>query len=345
MLAGLTSDPASPAAKALFAEVACVYRQVAEGTRGDLPDQRERIRAAGRTFAGAGGVLDTTADMFGRLASQLISVVAAQHPERVRSVADVAQLMLREFLAGVSESQRVAGLTRETRRSLVRRLILDEDIGADVAGGLDADYIVAVLRFPQRPPQGLMALIDECEAHGVLSAPFEECVVALIPGRAESIISWLARECEARFGSVPWFATAECRPRTEIASGYKEAMDVLALARATGQAPGLHRLDDFRVEYVLTSDPALFETLVTAIEPLLGNPPIHQTLTALIRNDFNRSAAARELFVHRSTMDHRIRRIEELTGYAPMTCRGAYILRIAMTAHTMAVLAKGRLVQ
>lgn len=341
MLAALTPGPAVPIANALFGEVIRIYRRVLEEYRGVLPAQRTRVRSAGQAFAAAGGSPDTLADMLGRLASHLISIVAAQRPERVVSLVDVAHLVVRDFLAGTAELPAMAELPQETRWNLVRRLVLDGEIPQEAEAALDTDYVVAILRFPQRVPQArLMALIEEHGVDGVLSAPSEEGVIILVPERANGFLLRLVKECDARLGVLPWLSTAELRPRAEIASAYQEAKDVLALAVATGQQPGRYRLDDFLVEYAIVCDPLVSQRLVNVVEPLLGNDVLRETLEALIRNDFNRTLAARELFIHRSTLDYRIRRIEEKTGYSPMTSRGAYILRVAITAHVVAA-AKG----
>jgi DNA-binding PucR family transcriptional regulator len=84
-------------------------------------------------------------------------------------------------------------------------------------------------------------------------------------------------------------------------------------------------------------DPLVSQRLVCVIQPLLGYDVLLETLEILIRTDFNRTNASRELFVHRSTLDYRIRRIDEVTGYNPMSSRGAHLLRAAMTVHAMAV--------
>jgi hypothetical protein len=341
MLAAMQPGPAVSVARALFAEVVGIYRRVLEEHRGVLPAQRAQVRAAGQEFAAAGGSPDTVADMLGRLASHLISRVAAQRPEQVVSLVDVAHLVVRDFLTGVAEPQGTADLTKETRWNLVQRLVLDGEIPPELVSTLDAGYVVAVLRFPQRVPQDrLMALLEEHGADGVLSAPAEEGAIMLVPERAEGFFSRVVTECAARFGVLPWLSTAGRRPRAEVAAGYQEAKDILALALATEQEPGRFRLDDFLVEYAIVSDPVVSRRLMSVIEPLLDHEVLRETLEVLIRTDFNRTAAARDLFVHRSTLDYRIRKIEEMTGHGPMTSRGAYILRVAMAAHLVAGTAK-----
>lgn len=50
------------------------------------------------------------------------------------------------------------------------------------------------------------------------------------------------------------------------------------------------------------------------IEPVVAQPPSLEALRAFIDADGNRAAAARTLDTHRSTLDHRLRQVERLTG-------------------------------
>ncbi|MFD8500849.1 PucR family transcriptional regulator [Amycolatopsis sp. NPDC059657] len=336
MLADVAPETAKPATKVLFTEVVRIYRQVLDEGHAVVPAHRARVRTAGQAFAVSGGSADNVVDMLGRLASHLIGVVAAQRPAQVVLLVDVAHLLVRDFLAGAVGQPRTAEQTKEKRWAMVQRLVLDSEIPPEILGTLDLDYTVAVLRFTRRVPKDrLMALIEEYAVDGVLSAPAEDGAVLLVPDRAEGFLSRLSDECEARLGLSPWLATAS-RARAEIASGYQEAKDILALAMASGQRPGRFQLDDFLVEYAIVSDPSVCRRLVTVIEPLFAHEVLRETLEMLIRTDFNRTTAARDLFIHRSTLDYRIRRIEEITGHGPMSSRGAYVLRVAMTAYAMA---------
>jgi DNA-binding PucR family transcriptional regulator len=42
-------------------------------------------------------------------------------------------------------------------------------------------------------------------------------------------------------------------------------------------------------------------------------------------------SAARALYVHPNTVRYRLRRIGEVTGFAPLVARDAFVLRIALT--------------
>lgn len=336
MLAELAPEPAQLIATGLFGDVARIYCGVLEG-RELLPAHRIRIRVAGQRFAASGGLPDTVIDMLGRLASHLIGGVALRRLDQVGSLVDAAHLLVRDFLSGAAEPTASTELTKEYRWTMVQRLLLDRDVPPEFVCTLDTDYVVAVLRFGRQVSTDcLMALLEEYGVNGVLSTPAEDGAIILVPERAMGLLSRLRDECQSKLGLAPWLVTAPCL-RAEIASGYQEAKDILALALLAGYRPGRYQLDDFLVEYAIVNDPMVSDRLMTVIEPLCANEALRETLEALIRTDFNRGAAARELFIHRSTLDYRIRRIEEITRQGPLSGRGAHVLRVAMTARAMAV--------
>ena len=55
-----------------------------------------------------------------------------------------------------------------------------------------------------------------------------------------------------------------------------------------------------------------------------------QTLKTYYQNDMNVQKTAQELFIHRNTLNIRLNRIRELTGYAPQTFQDAFVLRMAI---------------
>ncbi|EWM19115.1 CdaR family transcriptional regulator [Kutzneria sp. 744] len=198
-----------------------------------------------------------------------------------------------------------------------------------------------VLRPADDAPQQRMAgLLEEYERTGISVA----CWTGTGPARPGSLdypAERAAERCAAGLGVAVRCATAH-RSRERIASGYEEATDVLTLASAAGRRPGVFRLNDFLIEYAVLRQSAVVDSLLAIVKPLLANDMLRRTLAALIESDFNRNLAAQALFIHRSTLDYRIRRIEEVTGHNPMSGRGAQVLSAAMTASTVAEVIRRR---
>ena len=55
-----------------------------------------------------------------------------------------------------------------------------------------------------------------------------------------------------------------------------------------------------------------------------------ETLDAFLTNGGALEATARTLFVHPNTVRYRLRRVAEVTGFAPLLPRDAFALRIAL---------------
>jgi DNA-binding PucR family transcriptional regulator len=66
-------------------------------------------------------------------------------------------------------------------------------------------------------------------------------------------------------------------------------------------------------------------------EPLrTTGPALVETLAAFLEQTGSLEATARALFVHPNTVRYRLRRVAEITGYAPADPRDAFALRLAL---------------
>ncbi|MFC0436402.1 CdaR family transcriptional regulator [Kutzneria buriramensis] len=320
------------AARVLYREVARVYTRILDGTAVTAADQRGRLRAAGHALAAAGGSPDMAADHIGHLTSYLVDHVAATRPQVLPAVVSAGNLMLRDLFAGAGEQvgQTGASATQE----LVPRLVAGDEIPPDVERDLADGYDIFVVRPAEvLAHHRLLELFDEVEQLRMLGAIVDGDGILLVPSSRgyppERVFAVIA----GKLGSEPWCAMAH-RTRDLIASGYDEAADILTLALSSGRRPGLFGLRDFLIEYAVLRQSSVTDSLVAIIKPLLANEILRETLLALIEFDFNRNMAAQALFIHRSTLDYRVRRIEEVTGYNPTSGRGAQVLSAAMTSST-----------
>lgn len=225
----------------------------------------------------------------------------------------------------------------------VAALLAGRPAPADVAAGLAPWYLVAVLRLV--PGDGADPASDD--GAGVvdlfarsrprpLVAPAPDGspadLVALVPCREELRVRRAVDCLGRRLSGRAWCGVA-VRGRDEIPAGYREAVEVLELARSTAGAPGVYHREDLLVEYAVTRDAAIADELAAIVEPLMSQTVLRDTLRALIGADYNRSRAARDLFIHRSTLDYRLRQIENITGQHPGTGRGARLLGAALAAY------------
>lgn len=136
------------------------------------------------------------------------------------------------------------------------------------------------------------------------------------------------------FGARTWIAVSWC-PAPEVRHALATADEIADLALALRLVPGTYQLDDLAMEYAASRTPAVASRLVALIQPVVARPRLQETLEALIAADGNRARAAERLFIHRSTIDYRLRSIEELTGLAPYGLRGLQTLSTALALHAL----------
>ncbi|WP_394617301.1 PucR family transcriptional regulator [Lentzea sp. JNUCC 0626] len=337
LLAVVEPEPAVPVASALLDQAACFYGRVLDGKKGVSPSQRAQIRSAGKAFVAAGGCLDVMTSLLSRLASHVMGLMTSRRFDRMGDLLDLAHVLMHEVVAGATELRGSNESSRQLHGRLVERLLLHSEIAPEMAEFLKSEYVVASIRLPRSIPlDWLVAVVEKGRLDGFLCASLDDEAVILVPERSKKNLARLCAEVELRFGVKPWIAVAEPRLFGAVASGYKEVKGVMALVLATGRAPGgFYRLDEFLIEHAVVSDPIVSSRLLSVISPLVDNETLIETLDVLIRNDFSRSDAARDLFVHRSTLDYRIRRIEEITGYSPSTGRGSHVLCMARTVYSI----------
>lgn len=278
-----------------------------------LAELRERVRAVGEQWAGAPPV---------ELA-ELLSTAAADDPE-LGWLARLGGRLLEDFFVGLSVPSAAPSF-----RDLGAHLIDGQRLPREVLDRLAPEYVVLVVSSPgDRQDE---QFVRELTGRGVLSVRRSGALVLLVPHGDAGLVEKLTRQLSAD----GWVATAQRRV-AELAGGYEEAAEVLRLVAAVDRPHGVYTLDDVLVEHAVTRNPSVVARLVEVIRPLRDNEVMWLTLVALVRADFNRNRAASDLYIHRSTLDYRLRRIAQMTGCDPTSGRGAQMLGAAMIADVVA---------
>lgn len=286
-----------------------------------LADFRARVRAAGERWV---------TDRQDGLAA-VLAEAAAGDPE-LAELARVGGSLLEDFLDGFRR-QAGADQALAPHRDLAGDLIHGRDVAPEVLAGLASRYLIAVVRFPDAG-RGRPAL-HEAAGTGVLKTRRDNAVVLLVPDVDADRTARITKQLTQCLAGKGWLALAE-RPKEEIADGYAEAADVMRLVVAGRRPGGAYRISDVLVEYAVTSHERVTENLAAVIKPLRAHGVLWETLTVLIDADYNRNKAARDLFIHRSTLDYRLQRIASITGFDPTSGRGAQVLTAAMIADAVA---------
>jgi PucR C-terminal helix-turn-helix domain len=148
-------------------------------------------------------------------------------------------------------------------------------------------------------------------------------------GTLDELIGQLSRAARA-----PITAAVVAAPTDTVPTAADQAHELLDMVTRLGSVPGLYHFDDLALEYQLTRPGPAREHLGSLLDPLDEHPELLQTLQVHITHNLNRQRTARLLHVHTNTVDYRLKRIGQLTGFDPTQASGLWHLRSALVAHT-----------
>lgn len=157
----------------------------------------------------------------------------------------------------------------------------------------------------------------------------------LVPG--SSMKPWLEALLE-RIGEaaeVPVTATMTSSHPTGIPAAAEQAHELLDLVRELGSPPGLYQMADLALEYQITRPGPGRAHLALLLEPLQGSPELIETLEVHIGNDFNRQRTAKSMHLHANTVDYRLKRVAQLTGWDPTRPSGLRHIQAALIARRL----------
>jgi len=284
-------------------------------------DFLSRVRAVGEKWTGAHQ---------GELVDVLLQA-AGDNPALVDLVRDSGSI-LEEFLEGFRRGAAGTAGGASKPQDLAADLIADRPVPRAVLDSLAPRYLI-VVAHSSAPGRG-RAVPAEIAGPGVLATRHEGDLVLLIPDIDDKRTSRITEHLTQWLNGSDWLALAK-RSRSQLADGFHEAGDVMRLVTAGRRPSGAYGISDVLVEYAVTRHSGVTENLIAVIEPLRGHAVLWETLTALIDADYNRNKAAKNLFIHRSTLDYRLQRIAGVTGCDPTSGRGVQLLTAALIADSV----------
>jgi PucR C-terminal helix-turn-helix domain/GGDEF-like domain len=164
----------------------------------------------------------------------------------------------------------------------------------------------------------------------VISAVQGDRLVVAVDGVTDPVAA--ARAVLGQFAPGPVICGPVVPDLTSAAASASEAMSALRSAAAWPAAPRPVASDQLLPERALDGDELARQRLVEqGYASLAGRADLLATLTAYLDAGSSIEGTARALFVHPNTVRYRMRRVAELTGFAPTDARGAFALRIAVT--------------
>jgi sugar diacid utilization regulator len=285
--------------------------------------------------------LEAALSVASRLLSQIdqISTVAAD--AYVEEVSDPC-LLGRELMDALITGRGETALARRRAGALGLRL--------------GANYVVIVLRAAGVDPEDArrrslstrVALDRIVHATRCRLHPAEDSlivgvrhgdVVALYPVSGPDGVAAVRSECtdlvdalgiDVGVGIGGWHAGL-----VGTASGYREALDAVDIARAKGIRDRAVALDEVLVDHIFRSSPFADRILAETIRPVIEYDRAHHgsfvtTLRTYLEVGLNLTRTARALFIHPNTVEYRLRRIRELSGRDPRSPDDLLILSLAI---------------
>ncbi|MDJ0399546.1 transcriptional regulator, CdaR family [Rhodococcus rhodochrous J3] len=124
-------------------------------------------------------------------------------------------------------------------------------------------------------------------------------------------------------------------PVREVPTAAKQAHELLDLVRRLGRAVGAYGMQDLALEYQLTRPGPARRHLARVLDPLDESPELVETLETHIAHDLSRQLTAKTLHVHANTVDYRLKRVAQLTGFDPTRPSGLRQLQAALIARRL----------
>jgi hypothetical protein len=244
----------------------------------------------------------------------------------------------------LTEQQALHAEHREAGRALVAALLTGreaEPLAERIGLELSSHHVVLAVRV-EAAPQGTLArrLRTELPKHA-LSALDHDGGTVLLPTSPDGLESELADTAElvrrlhtaAGIGLVGGIAAAESRD--DIPTAARQAADIAELVQRLGRPSGAYVLDDVLLEYQLCRPGPGRKRLARVMDRLAEHPDLLHTLRVFLNSDHNRHRTAESLHLHRNTLNYRLRRVTELTGYNPADPADIRLLAASLIVHDL----------
>lgn len=199
------------------------------------------------------------------------------------------------------------------------------------------------------------ALSDRLAALRVRGRPVATCfldgrlaVLSPVPGNADRArqredAQQLYRFLREETGSGLLLSVGGLSPDWRgIPHAFARAEGAMDIAKTCGVKDGTFFFEDYLTEYALLRIPV--QTRREFCACVLGGLATCRreqrelcldTLRHYYRNDMNAQKTADELFLHRNTLNMRLNKIRDLTGYSPQRFQDAFVLRMALVLSGM----------
>ncbi|BDT87534.1 PucR family transcriptional regulator [Nocardia cyriacigeorgica] len=134
----------------------------------------------------------------------------------------------------------------------------------------------------------------------------------------------------SRAGQVPIRAVAMTATPAQVPAVAEQVHELVDIVHLLGGASKVYRPHELAFEYQLTRPGPARDYLSSVLDSLEAHPELLTTLEVHMATNMQRSRSARRLFVHTNTVDYRLKRIGQITGFDPNDVTGLCYLRAAL---------------
>lgn len=193
------------------------------------------------------------------------------------------------------------------------------------AGAAEPPFTVAVLRTPNPEPLNPWLL-----PHSALTTVWQRDHVLVIPATSSAAVDRARRLLEERNVTVRAGVHSPCAGLDQVHEGWLRAR-VAARVAAPGETRDWTSLGVLRLLRTAGDEALTQSTQTEGIERLLQHPALTETARTYLDLAGNVQKTAQTLNIHRQTLYHRLRRIEDLTSLTLTNGQDRLTLHLALT--------------
>lgn len=138
--------------------------------------------------------------------------------------------------------------------------------------------------------------------------------------------------CESVYGHVFVAGLAMNDTAATVAQAAREAIDISAILAGSDRRCRVAFSEEITLDILVGSHDGLRQRLAERVADVASRPDLWATLREFYQADLDRGRTARRLGVHRSTLDYRLNRVEQLAGISPTSVQGILLFATARAA-------------
>jgi hypothetical protein len=192
------------------------------------------------------------------------------------------------------------------------------------------------------PPGGVLEALSDVPGM-VCAANWERSVLVAVigiplasVGTSVRAVKQLAERavaaCESAYGHAFVAGLARSDTAATVGQAAREAVDISAVLADSDRRCRVAFSEEITLDILVGSHDGLRQRLAERVADVASRPDLWETLREFYQADLDRGRTARRLGVHRSTLDYRLNRVEQLAGISPTSVQGILLFATARAA-------------